>query len=75
MVSHESLLQLKQILLMALCWNLQIGFLSPNSQEACSKSVRILLSGLVAKHPPLLSEILARLSENFSAAGKVSLDL
>ncbi|XP_034233842.1 ectopic P granules protein 5 homolog isoform X2 [Thrips palmi] len=54
---------------------LQIGFLSLNSQEACSKSVRILLSGLVAKHPPLLSEILTRLSENFSAAGKLSLYL
>lgn len=54
---------------------LQIGFLSPTSQEACSKSVRILLSGIVAKHPPLLSEILTRLSENFASAGKLSLYL
>lgn len=54
---------------------LQIGFLSPTCQEACSKSVRILLSGLVAKHPPLLSEILTRLSEKFSCAGKLSLYL
>lgn len=37
----------------------------------CSKSARILLAGIIKKHPNLFSYIIQRLNNNFSKAGKV----
>ncbi|KAK7871957.1 hypothetical protein R5R35_004755 [Gryllus longicercus] len=53
----------------------QIGFLSSATQESCSKSARVLLSNITTKHPSLLSDILAKLMDNFTQAGKLSLYL
>ncbi|XP_066999967.2 ectopic P granules protein 5 homolog [Anabrus simplex] len=53
----------------------QIGFLSSATQESCSKTARVLLSNITSKHPTLLSDILAKLVDNFTQAGKLSLYL
>ncbi|XP_018355442.1 PREDICTED: ectopic P granules protein 5 homolog isoform X1 [Trachymyrmex septentrionalis] len=53
----------------------QIGFLSEETQESCSKDARSLLSNLTSKYPTLLSDILQKLKDNFVSVGKLSLYL
>ncbi|KYM83710.1 hypothetical protein ALC53_05824, partial [Atta colombica] len=53
----------------------QIGFLSEETQESCSKDARSLLSNLTNKYPTLLSDILQKLKDNFVSVGKLSLYL
>ncbi|XP_011503160.1 PREDICTED: ectopic P granules protein 5 homolog [Ceratosolen solmsi marchali] len=53
----------------------QIGFLSSKTQDCCSKDARSLLSNLTSKYPLLLSDIIAKLKDNFASVGKLSLYL
>ncbi|KAJ8667148.1 hypothetical protein QAD02_008810 [Eretmocerus hayati] len=53
----------------------QIGFLSSRTQDSCSKDARSLLANLTSKYPSLLSDIVAKLKDNFGSVGKLSLYL
>ncbi|XP_050307718.1 ectopic P granules protein 5 homolog [Anthonomus grandis grandis] len=54
---------------------LQVGFISQNTQETCSKSARILLSHITSKYPALLSDILKAVYDNMDTVGSLSLYL
>ncbi|XP_069674865.1 ectopic P granules protein 5 homolog isoform X3 [Periplaneta americana] len=53
----------------------QVGFLSTATQDSCSKTARVLLANITSRHPSLLSDVLCKLRDNFSQAGKLSLYL
>ncbi|PNF33683.1 hypothetical protein B7P43_G12333, partial [Cryptotermes secundus] len=53
----------------------QVGFLSSATQDSCSKTARVLLANITSRHPLLLSDVLYKLQDNFTQAGKLSLYL
>lgn len=63
------------VFLIYIFFDIQVGFISDNTKDSCSKSARILLTHLTSKYPNLLSDILKEVCVNLVAIDSLALYL